>query len=175
MSKRMYIILIILLIGIIFLTIENLRAQTHVDNKAYDVMLSTLLKHSVPEIAVDSFKQNTSCVLLDAREKREYDVSHIQNAIWVGYNDFDINRISGLDKTEHIVVYCSVGYRSEKIAEKLKAAGYTNTSNLYGGIFEWVNDGNAVINSDNESTQKIHAYSKTWGVWLSKGEKVYDE
>lgn len=171
----MYIILIILLIGIIFLTIENLRAQTHVDNKAYDVMLSTLLKHSVPEIAVDSFKQSTTCVLLDAREKAEYNVSHIQNAIWVGYNDFDMNRIATINKSDRIVVYCSVGYRSEKIAEKLKAAGYTNTSNLYGGIFEWVNDGNTIINSMNEPTQKIHAYSKTWGVWLNKGEKIYDE
>ncbi len=49
-----------------------------------------------------------------------------------------------------VVVYCSVGYRSEKIAEKLKAAGYKNVFNLYGGIFEWENQNLPVYDSNGE-------------------------
>lgn len=170
----MYIIIILFLIGIIFFTVKNINAQVHVENKAYDAMLSTLLKHNVPEMSVEESKKDSTAIRLDARAKKEYDVSHLENAIWVGYDDFDISRISAVNKNEEVIVYCSVGYRSEKITQKLIDAGYTNVSNLYGGIFEWVNQKNTVVDSNNQPTQRIHAYSKTWGVWLSRGEKVYD-
>jgi len=39
-------------------------------------------------------------------------------------------------------------------------AGYTNVSNLYGGIFEWVNQGNNVVDDNNRITPKVHAYGK---------------
>ena len=58
--------------------------------------------------------------------------------------------------------------------EKLKAAGYRNVRNLYGSIFEWVNQDNPVVDNQGKPTQKVHAYSRTWGVWLNKGEKVYE-
>ena len=41
----------------------------------------------------------------------------------------------------HIIVYCSIGVRSEDIGEKLKELGYTKILNLYGGIFDWKNKG----------------------------------
>ncbi|MBC8047867.1 MAG: rhodanese-like domain-containing protein, partial [Fimbriimonadaceae bacterium] len=85
-----------------------------------------------------------------------------------------IARLGSISNDEKIVVYCSVGYRSEKITEKLIAAGYTNVSNLYGGIFEWMNQENNIVDANGELTNKIHAYSKIWGVWLSEGEKVYN-
>ena len=72
------------------------------------------------------------------------------------------------------MVYCSLGVRSEDIAEKLKKAGYTAVFNLYGGIFEWKNKGFSVVDLQNKETQKVHAYSKNWGKWLLKGEKIYD-
>ena len=79
-----------------------------------------------------------------------------------------------MPKDASIVIYCSVGVRSEKIGEKLIAAGYTNVKNLYGSIFEWVNEGNAVYNMNGKATNRVHAYSKTWGIWLKKGVKVYN-
>jgi hypothetical protein len=72
------------------------------------------------------------------------------------------------------VVYCTVGVRSEKVGEKLKAAGYQNVRNLYGSIFEWVNQGNPVVDNQGKPTQQVHAYSRVWGVWLNKGEKIYE-
>ena len=51
--------------------------------------------------------------------------------------------------------------------------GFTNVFNLVGGIFEWKNQGHAVYSTQNKITEKVHAYNKTWGVWLTKGEKVY--
>ncbi len=145
-----------------------------VKSGAYRLMLKELLSHSVPEIGVvEAARDSNSCVFLDAREPREYAVSHIAGAIPVGYDHFDMGKLPpDLPQNRRIVVYCSVGYRSEKVTEKLQRAGFTNVSNLYGGIFEWVNQGLPVVNQKG-TTNDVHAYDKIWGIWLKKGRKVY--
>ena len=138
-------------------------------------LIKKMLKHDVPEISVDSLnKLRTNVLLLDTREKDEYNVSRLKNAKWVGYKTFSLDSVQNIDKTKQIVVYCSVGYRSEKIAEKLIAAGFTDVQNLYGGIFEWVNEGNPVYDSKGNQTNRVHAYGKFWGQFLDRGEKIYD-
>ena len=79
-----------------------------------------------------------------------------------------------IDKNATIIVYCSVGIRSEDIAEKLQKAGYKNVFNLFGGIFEWKNKQNTVVDSTNNPTEKVHTFSKEWSKWLKKGIKVYE-
>jgi rhodanese-related sulfurtransferase len=161
-------------IGLMVSIFSFLHAPAQVQSSAYDLTLKTLLSHSVPEVSVPQVKEMSNVVLLDAREWNEFQVSHIKNARFVGYDQFDIGKLQSINKKQKIVVYCSVGYRSEKISEKLKEAGFTDVSNLYGGIFEWVNQGNVVVDEKGKATENIHAYSKTWGVWLNKGVKVYD-
>jgi len=152
-----------------------LNSFSQVESTSYSLMLKALIKESIPIVAVADLdqKQIQSTTFIDSREKVEFDVSHIKGATWVGYDDFDMARMDAISKNEPIIIYCSVGYRSEKIGEKLIEAGYTNVSNLYGGIFEWVNQGKPIVDLSGKPTTKIHGYSKTWGIWLSKGEKVY--
>lgn len=142
--------------------------------------LSELLKkyntQSVPYISVQELAMpKTEAVLLDTRELGEYETSHLKNAIHVGYDNFDLESTTKLlsDKSQPIVVYCSLGIRSEDIAERLIASGYTNVLNLYGGIFEWKNKNFKVYNAEGE-TEKVHAFSKEWSKWLTKGIKVYE-
>jgi len=144
-----------------------------VNDPAFNLMLKTLLKHDVPEISVKDAVTRYNATFLDAREKAEYDVSHIHGARYVGYNDFDSTRMRGIRKDFPVIVYCSVGYRSEKITEKLQREGFTDIHNLYGGIFEWVNEGYKVYDDSGKVTDKVHAYDHAWGIWLKKGEKVY--
>lgn len=143
--------------------------------------LSELLKkhnsESIPYISVQELAMpKTEVILLDARETEEYNVSHLEDAIHIGYDDFDINSVTKqiIDKSAVIVVYCSLGVRSEDIGEQLKKAGYTNIFNLYGGIFEWKNKGYSVYNSEEKLTEDVHAFSKAWSKWLLKGNKIYD-
>ncbi len=144
-----------------------------VKSKSYHVLLKKLLKHDVPEISVESLsKIKHSVLLLDARELEEFNVSHLRNAKFVGYKNFDIYSLNDVNKDQQIVVYCSVGYRSEKITEKLIGAGFTNVQNLYGGIFEWKNKKLDVVDV-NGVTNNVHPYSKTWGLWLKNADKVY--
>lgn len=143
-------------------------------SKSFDLLLRSMIKKTVPIIKVQELKaQKGRVVLLDARERKEFEVSHLRDARYVGFNDFSIESIKDISKNSPIVVYCSIGVRSEKIGEKLLAAGYTNVRNCYGSIFEWVNQGNEVVDMQDKPTAKIHAYNQKWGVWVKKGERVY--
>jgi rhodanese-related sulfurtransferase len=148
-------------------------AFAQVQSGAYRLMLKGLLSHQVPEITVQAAAADSAAVLfLDAREPAEYAVSHLKNAVFVGYDHFDPGVAKDWPKDRRIVVYCSVGYRSEKVTEKLMNAGFTRVANLYGGIFEWVNC-NYPVYDDKGPTHRVHAYDRTWGIWLKKGKKIY--
>lgn len=157
----------------LFLLLFTSCAQDRVQSDGYASVLEGLLDHSVPEVTVSELVKDTSSIVyLDAREMNEYSVSHLDQAHYVGFEKVDLSCLDSIDKGTKIVVYCSVGYRSEKVAEKIRAKGFNNASNLYGGIFEWVNQGNTVVN-ENGKTDATHAYDQSWGIWLTRGKKVY--
>ena len=141
-----------------------------------DRTLRLLNKKTVPYIYVNKIVVSDNVLFLDTRKKDEFDVSHLKNALWVGYITFEIDSVlTSIPNREHnIIVYCSIGVRSEDIGEKLLKAGYTNVKNLYGGIFEWKNQGYPVYTSQGNETEKVHAFDKHWGKLLTNGEKVYD-
>ena len=145
---------------------------SQIKNPEYKEMLDNLYQHSVPLISVDSLKHLKNVYVLDAREKEEYNVSHLKNAKHVGYIWFDMRRVVNIPKDADVVVYCSVGYRSEKIAEKLIKNGFQKVHNLYGGIFEWVNEHQPVYKTNGVQTSEIHTYNKDWSKWVTNGTKV---
>ena len=138
-------------------------------------VLAKLNKKTVPYITIDELKQKQNFILLDTREIKEFNTSHIENAVNVGFNKFDSKKITLLikDKNEFVVLYCSIGVRSERIGEKLLKLGYKNVFNLYGGIFEWKNNDGKTFNSNNIETDSIHTFNKHWSKYLTKGIKVY--
>lgn len=145
---------------------------------ALDKLLKTYNSHSIPYISVEELRmlqKNDSVMIFDAREPAEYQVSHIVSSKNVGYNDFtsEEKQIQKLNKSTPIVVYCSVGIRSEQIGEKLKKAGFTNVKNLYGGIFEWKNKDYPIIDSTGTETENVHTFSKMWSNYLHAGTPVY--
>lgn len=145
-------------------------------NPKFEQRIERLISHTIPTITCQRLqnKLNTAnLVLLDAREKEEYNISHLPNAVWGGFNTFDEKHLKGISKDAIVVVYCSIGYRSEKIAEQLKNMGYSKVYNLYGGIFEWTNRSYPLLDEKENPTQSVHAYNKNWGRWLDKGNKVY--
>lgn len=146
--------------------------------KSLDALLRISNAETIPYISVDELRMyqlNDSVVILDAREREEFDVSHIPSARYVGYDHFSSEEISEeiIDKDTPIIVYCSLGIRSEDVGEELEKVGFTNVKNLYGGIFEWKNKIYPVIDSEGKETENVHTFSKHWSRWLTKGVKVY--
>jgi rhodanese-related sulfurtransferase len=73
-------------------------------------------------------------VVVDVRDKYEYDEGHIPGAIYIPAATFAAG--SGvLDKKKKIVVYCNAGGRSYKAYRKLMQLGYKN---IYQALFtDW--------------------------------------
>ena len=134
-------------------------------------VLNKFNDNAVPYITVDELTElETQPILLDAREPAEYNISHLENAIAVGFNDFEISKVASLkiDKDKMIVVYCSVGVRSELIGKRLLNEGYTSVFNLYGGIFDWVNNDGEIFNNLKGTHIKSACILTTMGCVLVK-------
>jgi rhodanese-related sulfurtransferase len=157
-----------------FILLANLSGQQNqvlCINPEFQQEVNSYLSFDVPIISVsEAYEKKASYTFLDAREKSEFDISHIKDAVHVGYDDFDIKSVAHLDKSEPLVIYCSIGYRSEKIGKKLKRAGFENVQNLYGSIFEWVNQHHHIYNSVNKKTNEIHTFNKKWSMWVQSAE-----
>lgn len=143
----------------------------------FDGMVKNITRGDIPFIYDDQLTQlineKEEIILLDTRPNEEYNVSHLPGARCVGYDDFEREQVDQIDRNTTLVVYCSVGYRSERIGRELKEMGFKEVYNLYGGIFKWKNEGNTVVNQSGE-TDSVHTYNKKWSKWLYKGTKVYD-
>lgn len=163
----------LLLLSLILLSINMASCQT----KDYREKLESLYNHTVPLInsskLSEGMDKGKQFILLDIRSNEEYQVSHLPGAKLVEYENFDQKIVKSIPLDAEIVVYCSVGYRSEKIGEQLIDLGYSDVKNLYGGIFQWKNEGYAVINPDALETDSVHTYNRKWSKWLKKGVKVY--
>ena len=149
-------------------------AKGQISSPAYKALLGTLYKNEVPLISCDSAQRLPKAVFLDTRARPEYEVSHLPGARWVGYDEFSLEKVRHIPRHTPVVVYCSVGVRSERVGKKMRDAGFTQVYNLYGSLFEWVNQEKPIVDAQGQPTQKVHAYSPTWGIWLRKGEKVYE-
>jgi rhodanese-related sulfurtransferase len=147
---------------------NSLQAQSF----AYKSLLDITYDKNFPVVKPYEVEGLEDAVFLDTREKIEFEVSHLKGARWVGFETFDMSALDTIDKDQTIVVYCSIGARSQDIGKMLQNSGYNSVFNLYGGIFHWVNEGLPVYKEGKE-TQKVHAYNRAWGIWLTNGEKVY--
>jgi rhodanese-related sulfurtransferase len=98
-------------------------------------------------------------VLLDVRTPEEYQVSHLFGAQLAPANKSDLAAIATSETP--IVTYCSVGYRSAKLALALQQAGYHQVFNLEGSLFQWVNEGRSVYRKD-QVVRQVHPYNWFW-------------
>ena len=141
-----------------------------VHNPGFDQKLKRMLSFSVPLIGVGELNNiKNEVAIFDAREWEEYETSHIPGARYIGFDRFNPASVKDVSKDTPIVVYCSVGYRSEKIGEKLRQLGYRKVFNLYGSIFEWVNQGYPIVDRLGKPGSRLHTYNKDWSRWVENG------
>ncbi len=145
--------------------------RPHLQNPDFDRRVTQLIDFSVPVMSVEELAQQQDQVyIFDTRKAKEYQISHIPGARFLGYKDFDAARLEGVPKDATIVLYCSVGYRSEKIGKKLQKLGYTQVFNLFGSLFEWVNQGYLIVDQNDQPTNKVHTYNRKWSKWVEEGK-----
>ena len=162
----------------LFFTFILLFGLSSVAKETLNDVLKKHNKNEIPYISATELRMyqfNNKVTILDSRELKEYQVSHIESAILVGYDTFSMETVSYIisNMETPIVVYCTLGIRSEMIAAKLQKAGYKNVKNLYGGICEWKNKKYKVIDSTQNTTNNIHTFSKEWSKWLLNGNTIF--
>ena len=74
--------------------------------------------------------------LIDVREPHELEISHLEGAELIPLGQF-ASRLSELDSSEEIVLFCKAGTRSTRALEILASAGFKKVKNLKGGINAW--------------------------------------
>jgi len=104
-------------------------------------------------------------LLLDVRSPEEFALSHIPGALQVCPNakPEDVLRIIG--NRREIVVYCSVGYRSARLASRLihqRIDKKPTIYNLRGSIFQWANEKRPLVDAHGPAS-KVHPYDRSWG------------
>ncbi|MEM9325778.1 MAG: rhodanese-like domain-containing protein [Bacteroidota bacterium] len=157
----------------LFIIISLVLCTASCGQKAFDKHLKKLYSGTVPLVNQEELQNPDGVLFLDTRSQEEFDVSHIEGAQFIDYDTFQPDQVIDLPRDTTIVVYCSVGYRSERIGEKLQEMGFTNVKNLYGGIFDWKNKDNEIVNPKGQPTDSVHTYNFVWSKWLQKGTKVY--
>ena len=102
-------------------------------------------------------------LLLDVRAEAEFQQSRLHDAVRVEPGTTDLSEL-GL-RGRHVVVYCSVGYRSAELMPAVRAAGAASVKNLIGGIFQWANE-DRLLCDDSGRAQRVHPYDAEWGRYL---------
>ena len=127
-------------------------------------------------------------LLLDVRAEDEHAVSHIKGSVRVPMAATvdevrEVMREKGLEGGgdgggrgrgggHKVICYCSVGYRSSVLAARLSEGDVGNVCSMEGGIFQWVNDGKAVVAGPNEEpADKVHTFNKTFGYLVRDRER----
>ena len=107
----------------------------------------------------------TQPLVLDARTKVEYQVSHLKDAVLDDALRPSLRPLRGRPTGDPIVVYGSVGYRGARLATWLAKQGFTNVRNLSGGIFQWANEDRPLFR-DSGPVAEVHPYDHRWGFLL---------
>ncbi|MBD0335367.1 MAG: rhodanese-like domain-containing protein [Cyanobacteria bacterium Co-bin13] len=114
-------------------------------------------------------EQASKPTLLDVRRAEEFAVSHLSAAQHTP--DLEAVRQAKLAPDQPIVAYCSVGYRSARLAQQLQQAGFTRVYNLEGSIFQWFNEGRQVV-QNGQAVNQVHPYNRLWGMLLKPAESL---
>lgn len=106
-------------------------------------------------------------LFIDVREEKEQAVSMLPGAVTEKQFSKDPSAYRG----PTLIAYCTISYRSGKLAQKLRAQGLT-VLNLEGGLLAWVHAGGTVYDKNGE-TKRIHVYGRKWNLAPKDYEAVW--
>jgi molybdopterin/thiamine biosynthesis adenylyltransferase/rhodanese-related sulfurtransferase len=93
---------------------------------------------SIPEITPAQARDNKTALLIDVREREEWDTGYVAGARHVALSALMQGKIPDLPTEGDIILYCQKGKRSQKAAEILRSQGYLNVSSVSGGYDAWL-------------------------------------
>jgi rhodanese-related sulfurtransferase len=91
-----------------------------------------------PTDAAQKAKNNSDAVIVDVREKDEFDQNHIPDAVHLSRGMLELEIEDKFpDRNTTIICHCGGGGRSALAAESLQRMGYKNVKSMAGGFKAW--------------------------------------
>lgn len=84
-------------------------------------------------------------VLIDVREPDEWAQGHIKDAILMPLSNIMEEAKKLNEKDAQIILQCRSGARSFRVAQYLESVGFTNLTNLSGGILGWAQNNFEIV------------------------------
>lgn len=124
------------------------------------------VKQSIREVSVEDTHarlddNHQSPVLIDVRERDEYEQGFIPGAKWVprGLLELKVEDLAPQRERE-VIIYCAGGTRSALAARSLGELGYQNVASMAGGFRAWKNGGFAFERPRVLSADQLKRYSR---------------
>jgi rhodanese-related sulfurtransferase len=97
-----------------------------------------------PERAAELLGDNPTLKLIDVRAAGERGAKSIERSVHIPLQRL-VEDTRYLAKDTPLLVHCAGGYRSSSAASLLQREGFTNVSELAGGLAAWEASGNPVV------------------------------
>jgi sulfur-carrier protein adenylyltransferase/sulfurtransferase len=106
-------------------------------------------------------REHQEIVLVDVREKHEWNEGHIPGAVHVprGYLELQVEEAVP-DKDKTLVLYCAGGVRSLMAGATLQQMGYKNVVSMAGGFGAWKGNGYPFVQPRTLSEAQAKRYSR---------------
>jgi sulfur-carrier protein adenylyltransferase/sulfurtransferase len=98
------------------------------------------MSEMTPAQLAERLKGEQKPFLLDVRNPYEVSIASIPGTNLLIPLDQLSDRIGELDKAAEMVVYCRSGARSGQAVAFLRHHGFSNVTNLAGGVLRWADD-----------------------------------
>lgn len=127
---------------------------------------------TVAQLSTDHFAAMLAAgdhvLIIDVGQPVEFAVSHVPGAINLPEGSPRLaETIHEHAQADAIVLYCSVGWRSTRVAAGLgPQVADAPVFSLAGSIFAWANEGRPLAGPDGRSARMVHPYDGEWGSLL---------
>lgn len=125
------------------------------------------VKSQIREVSVDETKAQVldaaanAPVLLDVRERDEYEQGFIPTAEWIPRGFLELKIEDAVpSRDQEVIIYCAGGTRSALAAKAIVDMGYTKVSSMAGGFRAWKNAGHAFERPRVMTPEQIKRYSR---------------
>ena len=126
-------LVVLLLLSVVQIDCKNQGDSTNQVNKIEIIDPATFKEKSIDQ------------TIIDIRTPGEYNQGYIEGAININYFDKDfLNKISELDKTKPVFIYCRSGNRTSSASKKIANLGFEKVYDLQGGILNWSKKNNKI-------------------------------
>jgi sulfur-carrier protein adenylyltransferase/sulfurtransferase len=117
--------------------------------------------HNVLAQQHEAGRDSEEIVLVDVREKHEWNEGHVPEALHVprGFLELQIEEAVP-DKSKTVVLYCAGGVRSLMAGSTLQQMGYKNVISMAGGFGQWKGNGYPFVEPRTLSEAQAKRYSR---------------